>query len=100
MCIRDRLGSESPLVGFKPLNEFLGFDRGFMSDAYLTWDPVARRVVVSYCPTGVMVQDRQMSFDPTAKSGGNWRGPWRRTMTCAGSLRNATGKDVFLYGDQ
>lgn len=91
------LGSPTMWHDFLPKTQFEGFDEGLLFDCLVYWSPKNRRITVSYCPEGTMLQVEQLEFDPTTKT---WRGPWRRPMHSAGTLIDSLGEDVELVGDQ
>ena len=90
------LGGSAPFDDFLPRTQFQRMEPAVWDHVYAYYDSDHNRVGISYCPTEVLADTEQLSFDPKA----GWRGPWRRPVFSAGRLMNAEGDEVFMLGDQ
>lgn len=90
------LGVGSVYEDFPAAEQFIRFEMDNLADVLTIYDPDHNKVHVSYVRVDGNIPERTMTFDPET---GSWRGPNRRHVFSAGTLRNASGEDVFVLGD-
>lgn len=90
------LGVGSVYEDFPAAEQFVRFEMDNLADVLVAYDPDHNKVHVSYVRVDGNIPERTMTFDPET---GAWRGPNRRHVFSAGTLRNVSGEDVFALGD-
>lgn len=90
------LGADSAFGDFPAADQFVRVEMDALDSTLVVYDKDANKLHVSYVRKDGNIPERTLTFDPET---GTWRGPNRRSVYAAGTLRNASGEDVFLLGD-